>query len=442
MPPSRLLRAIAIVAVLAMGRAAHAETPAGLDKVSFGTNWVAQAEHGGFYQAVADGTYARYGLDVKIVPGGPNVNNRIQLIAGKLDFFMSANTLQSFDAVANNVPVIAVAAIFQKDPQVFLAHPSSKVTKLEDLKPLTLFVSKEGMPTYFQWLKSEYGFSEDKVKPYTSNAQPFLADKNSAMQGYVTSEPFAVEKQAKFRPTVILLADYGFNAYSTLIETRIAFAEKKPDLVQRFVDASIVGWYNYIYGNNAPGNALIKKANPEMTDDLLAYSVDKMKEYGIVDSGYTQRWNWRDERRSHGYLFRQDGPCRGNKARHRLSQGLHCGSSTRRWVSTCGRKTDAVDRPACLFLKLMARRADRRWRRCRCAMSPKSMTTARLRGPLDLTIGPESLCRCSGRPVRKSTALRIIAGLSDPTSGHVDVKGAARRMERVTISASYFRSRH
>ena len=161
------------------------------------------------------------------------------------------------------------------------------MTKLEDLKPLTLFVSKEGMPTYFQWLKSEYGFSEDKVKPYTSNAQPFLADKNSAMQGYVTSEPFAVEKQAKFRPTVILLADYGFNAYSTLIETRIAFAEKKPDLVQRFVDASIVGWYNYIYGNNAPGNALIKKANPEMTDDLLAYSVDKMKEYGIVDSGDT-----------------------------------------------------------------------------------------------------------------------------------------------------------
>lgn len=285
MPPSRLLCAFAIGMAMVMGGAAHAETPGGLDKVSFGTNWVAQAEHGGFYQAVADGTYARYGLDVKIVPGGPNVNNRIQLIAGKLDFFMSANTLQSFDAVANNVPVIAVAAIFQKDPQVFLAHPSAKIAKLEDLKPLTLFVSKEGMPTYFQWLKSEYGFSEDRVKPYTFNAQPFLADKTSAMQGYVTSEPFAVEKQAKFAPTVILLADYGFNAYSTLIETRIAYAEKKPDLVQRFVDASIIGWYTYLYGDNAPGNALIKKANPDMTDDLLAYSVDKMKQYGIVDSG-------------------------------------------------------------------------------------------------------------------------------------------------------------
>jgi NitT/TauT family transport system substrate-binding protein len=287
MPPSLLLRAFAAGMALwsLTGAFAHAQTPGGLDKISFGTNWVAQAEHGGFYQAVADGTYARYGLDVTIVPGGPNVNNRIQLIAGKLDFFMSANTLQSFDAVANNVPVVAVAAIFQKDPQVFLAHPESKVTKLEDLKPLTLFVSKEGMPTYFQWLKSEYGFSEENVKPYTFNAQPFLADKNSAMQGYVTSEPFAVEKQAKFKPTLILLADYGFNAYSTLIETRTAYAEKKADLVQRFVDASVMGWYTYLYGDNARGNALIKKANPEMTDDLLAYSVDKMKQYGIVDSG-------------------------------------------------------------------------------------------------------------------------------------------------------------
>lgn len=287
MPLSLLLRALTfgLVALAVAGGPPEARAATALDKVSFGTNWVAEAEHGGFYQAVADGTYKAYGLDVTIVPGGPNVNNRIQLIAGKLDFFMSANTLQSFDAVANNVPVVAVAAIFQKDPQVFLAHPESKVTKIEDLKPLTLFVSKEGMPTYFQWLKSEYGFSEDKVKPYTSNAQPFLADKSSAMQGYVTSEPYAVEKRAKFRPSVLLLADYGFNSYSTLIETRTAFAEKKADLVQRFVDASIIGWYNYLYGDNRAANALIKKSNPDMTDELLAYSVDAMKAYGIVDSG-------------------------------------------------------------------------------------------------------------------------------------------------------------
>ncbi len=289
MNPALLLRAliVGVAAMLTVLSPAAAQTT--LDKVSFGTNWVAEAEHGGFFQAVADGTYKNYGLDVTIVPGGPNVNNRILLIAGKLDFFMSANTLQSFDAVANNVPVVTVAAIFQKDPQVLLAHPGSKITKLEDLRPLTLFVSKEGVASYFQWLKSEYRFSEDKVKPYTFNPQPFLADQKSAMQGYVTSEPFVIEKQAGFKPTVMLLADYGFNGYSTLIETRRDLTDKKPDLVQRFIDASIVGWYNYLYGDNGPGNAMIKQLNPEMTDELLAYSVAKMKEYGIVDSGDTLR---------------------------------------------------------------------------------------------------------------------------------------------------------
>jgi NitT/TauT family transport system substrate-binding protein len=289
MNPAVLLRALTagLVAVLMAVLPAGAQTT--LDKVSFGTNWVAEAEHGGFFQALADGTYKSYGLDVTIVPGGPNDNNRILLIAGKLDFFMAANTLMSFDAVANNVPVVTVAAIFQKDPQVFLTHPESKVAKLEELKPLTLFVSKEGIASYFQWLKSEYGFSEEKVKPYTFNSQPFLADKLSAMQGYVTSEPFAVEKAAKFKPGIILLADYGFNTYSTLIETRSELIDKKPDLVQRFVDASIVGWYHYLYGNNAAGNAMIKKLNPEMTDELLTYSVAKMKDYGIVDSGDTLR---------------------------------------------------------------------------------------------------------------------------------------------------------
>ncbi|CCD92517.1 putative ABC transporter, periplasmic binding protein [Bradyrhizobium sp. ORS 375] len=274
-----------MAALLVMGGMASGAQAQTLDKVSFGTNWVAEAEHGGFFQAVADGTYKRYGLDVTIVPGGPNENNRMLLISGKIEFFMAANTLMAFDAVANNVPVVSIAAMFQKDPQVFLTHPESKVTKLEELKPLTLFVSKEGISSYYQWLKSEYGFSEKNVRPYTFNPQPFIATPQSAMQGYVTSEPFAVERAAGFKPGVILLADNGFNTYSTLIETRRDLIESKPDLVQRFVDASIIGWYNYIYGDNSAGNALIKKMNPEMTDDLLAYSVAKMKEYGIVDSG-------------------------------------------------------------------------------------------------------------------------------------------------------------
>jgi NitT/TauT family transport system substrate-binding protein len=202
---------------------------------------------------------------------------------------MSANSLQGFDAVAQNIPTVAVAAVFQKDPQVLLAHPGEGIEKFEDLKKVTLLVSSEGLQSYFQWMRAEYGFALDKVKPYTFNPQPFLVDKRSAMQGYVTSEPYAVEKAGKFKPRIFLLADYGFNTYSTLIETRREVVDKKPDLVQRFVDASIIGWYNYLYGDNKAANELIRKHNPEMTDELLAYSIDKMKQFGIVDSGDTQK---------------------------------------------------------------------------------------------------------------------------------------------------------
>jgi NitT/TauT family transport system substrate-binding protein len=275
--PTRLVLALALALAPASAQA--------LDKVSFGTNWLAEAEHGGFYQALADGTYRHYGFDVTIVPGGPNVNNRLLLPVGKLDFYMSANSLQSFDAVAQNIPTLAVAAMFQKDPQVLMAHPDQGIDKFEDLKQLTLFVSKEGLASYFQWLKADFGFSEAKVKPYTSNPQPFLADRRSAMQGYVTSEPYAIEKQAGFKPKIFLLADQGFDSYSTLVETRMDLVASKPDLVQRFVDASIIGWTRYLYGDNAAANALIKRQNPEMTDELLNYSITKMKEYGIVDSG-------------------------------------------------------------------------------------------------------------------------------------------------------------
>jgi NitT/TauT family transport system substrate-binding protein len=264
---------------------AQAQDKVALDKVTFGTNWVAEAEHGGFYQALADGTYRKYGLDVTIVPGGPNANNRILLPVGKIDFYLSGNTLQGFDAVEQSVPTVDVAALFQKDPQVLIAHPDQGIDKLQDLKSLTIFVSPDGMATFYQWLKADFGFRDEQTKPYTFNPQPFLANKKSAMQGYVTSEPFAIEHEAHFTPKVFLLADEGFNSYSTLIETRRELVEKKPDMVQRFVDASIIGWYNYIYHDNSAANAIIKRQNPEMTDALLAYSVAEMKRYGIVDSG-------------------------------------------------------------------------------------------------------------------------------------------------------------
>jgi NitT/TauT family transport system substrate-binding protein len=280
-----IMRAIVLSFVAAfVATTAHAQP---LDKVTFATNWVAQAEHGGFYQALIDGTYKKQGLDVTILPGGPNVNHRLQLIAGKIEFYMSANSLQAFDAVAQNIPTLVVAAMFQKDPQVLLAHPDQGIEKFDDLKKLTLLISKEGVASYFQWMKHDFGFSESKVKPYTFNPQPFLADKRTAMQGYVTSEPYAIEQQGGFKPKIFLIADQGWGSYSTLIETRRDLVDKKPDLVQRFIDASAIGWANYLYGDNAAANARIRRDNPEMTDARIAYSIAKMKEYGIVDSGDT-----------------------------------------------------------------------------------------------------------------------------------------------------------
>jgi NitT/TauT family transport system substrate-binding protein len=256
------------------------------EKVTFGTSWVAQAEHGGYYQAFADGTYARHGLDVTIIPGGPQNNNRMLVMVGRLDFYMGANLNQAFSAVEQNIPTVIIAAIFQKDPQVLIAHPGQGVETFEDLKKLpTLYISKEGVASYFQWLKADYGFRDDQVKSYTFNPQPFLADKHSAMQGYVTSEPFSIEQKAGFKPKLFLLTDQGYDTYASTIETRRQLVVERPQTAQRFVEASIIGWYNYLYGDNAAANALIKKDNPELSDAGIAFAIARMKEYGIVDSG-------------------------------------------------------------------------------------------------------------------------------------------------------------
>jgi NitT/TauT family transport system substrate-binding protein len=267
--------------------AALAHPAAAADKIRFGTNWVAEAEHGGFYQAIADGTYAKYGLEVEIVPGGPQINNRILLSAGKLDFYISANFLQAFAAVEQNVPTIVVAAIMQRDPIAILAHPNTGIEKFEDLrdKKVNLLLGADAMVTSFRWLKSEHGFRDEQARAYTFNPQPFLTNKNFALQGYVTSEPFVIEQAGGFKPKIFLLADHGFDGYATTLETRTHLLRNNPDLVARFVRASIEGWYSYLYGDNKAANALIKKHNPEMTDALIAFSTAKMKEYGIVDSG-------------------------------------------------------------------------------------------------------------------------------------------------------------
>jgi NitT/TauT family transport system substrate-binding protein len=285
--PSRSAAALFFVALMFISGAASPASA--LDRVTFATNWRAEAEHGGFYQALADGTYAKYGLDVTIRQGGPQSNDRLLLAAGRIDFDLGANMIQAFSGVEQNVPIVAVAALFQKDPFILMSHPGQGLDKLEDLTKATAFIGKDALFSVYQWLHSSYGFSEARVKPYTFNSAPFLADKSSIQQGYATSEPYEIEQQGKFKPNVFLVADYGYQSYSTMIETRRDLIAKNPDLVQRFVNASIIGWYNYIYGDNRAANALIKKENPDISDAQLAFSVAKLKDYKIVDSGDAEK---------------------------------------------------------------------------------------------------------------------------------------------------------
>lgn len=256
------------------------------DKVTFATNWKAQAAHGGFYQAVADGTYRKFGLDVTIQPGGPQVNNRPLLPAGRIQFLMTGNLLHNFDNVKNGVPTVVVAAMFQKDPQALIAHPGQGYEKFEALKNApTALIAKDGQFSWWQWLKVTHGFKDEALRPYNYNLGPFLANNKAIQQGYSVAEPIYVENQGKFKPVVHLLADHGFSTYSTVIETRLDTVKNKPDLVQRFVDASILGWVNYLYGNRAAANALMIKDNPEMSEAELEASTALMKQQGIVDSG-------------------------------------------------------------------------------------------------------------------------------------------------------------
>jgi NitT/TauT family transport system substrate-binding protein len=265
--------------------AAAGSSPAGeLTKITFGTNWFAEAEHGGFYQALATGLYKQQGLDVTIKMGGPQVNGTQLLMGGAIDFFMGYEA-DAIQAIQEGIPKVTVAAIFQKDPQILMAHPEANLKDLKDLKGKPIFVSSAANVTFWPFLKAKYRFTDDQQRPYNFNSGPFLADKTSIQQGYLTSEPLAIKKAGGFDPAVFLLADYGYTPYSTTIECKKELVQKNPDLVQRFVDASIKGWYSYLQGDPAPANALIKKANPEMTDEQIKYGIAKLNEYGIAISG-------------------------------------------------------------------------------------------------------------------------------------------------------------
>jgi NitT/TauT family transport system substrate-binding protein len=251
-----------------------------LERLVFATDWLAQAEHGGFYQALAEGTYRKHGLDVTIRMGGPQVNGLQLLAAGQLDVAM-ADALQVTSAIEQKVPLTAIAATFQKNPTVIIAHPGA--AKLEDLKGRPIAIAAAANTTFWPWLKQRYGFADDQKRPYGFSVQPFLADKALSQQGFATSEPFSIEK-AGVRPVVFLLADLGYPPYSeALVVTRDTLG-KRADALKRFVRASAEGWKSYL-ADPAPGNALIKRDNPQMGDDLLAYSHRKLKEHAIVVDG-------------------------------------------------------------------------------------------------------------------------------------------------------------
>jgi NitT/TauT family transport system substrate-binding protein len=271
--------AAALAAVLALGGTAEA-TP-----ISFVTDWKAQAEHGGFYEAVAMGLYKKRGLDVHIIEGGPSVNVPQLLAGGAADFGIGSNCFISVNMVKQSVPIRAVMAVFQKDPQVLITHPRADVKSLADMKGKPIMISDAATVAFWPWLRAKYGFTDTQIRRYTFNLAPFLVDPTAIQEGYLTSEPYTIERQGHFKPQLFLLADNGYPGYTNMVLVPQRWIDSNPRAVQAFVDATEEGWWNYVFVNPAPGNALIKAANPEMTDDLIVQAIAKMKSYGLVMGG-------------------------------------------------------------------------------------------------------------------------------------------------------------
>ena len=270
------LSTCAAVCLAGFSVTAHAE-----ERFVYMTNWFAQAEHGGFYQAVATGIYKKLGLDVSVRMGGPQVNIKQLMAAGQADCIMGSSDLEMIQSREGGLPAVTVAALFQKDPQVLIAHEDVK--SLADMKGKTILISSSAYRAYWPWVRSRFGLTDAQTRPYTFNVQPFVADRNVVQQGYLTSEPFALMK-AGVKAKSFLLADYGYPSYSTTISCMEETLKKRRQAVAAFVRGSVEGWKSYL-ANPGPGNALIRKDNPEMTDEQLAYSVAKLKENGIVTGG-------------------------------------------------------------------------------------------------------------------------------------------------------------
>ncbi len=246
------------------------------------TDWKAQAEHGGFYQAKAKGIYAKYGLDVEIIQGGPSVNVPLLLGSDQAEFGIGSNSFIPLNIIAADIPAVAVAAIFQKDPQVLITHPRDDVKSIADMKGKPIMISDAATGAYWIWLKAAFGFDDSQIRKYTYNLAPFLTDESAIQQGYVTSEPYQIETEGGFKPQLFLLADEAYPSYANLILATDEIVATRPLVVRHFVQASIEGWADYLSGDPAPGNALIKADNPEMTDEVLANAIAKMNEYKLA----------------------------------------------------------------------------------------------------------------------------------------------------------------
>ena len=270
------LAALCTATVVLVCRPAQAE-----EKFVYMTNWFAQAEHGGFYQAIATGIYRKAGLDVTVKMGGPQVNIIQLMAAGQADCIMGSSDLQMIQTRENGVPVVTVAAMFQKDPQVLIAHDDVK--SFEEMKGKTILIGSGARLGYWPWLKAKYGLTDEQTRPYTFNVQPFVADKSLVQQGYVTSEPFAIQK-AGVKANTFLFSDFGFPAYSTTVACMERTVRERKATVAAFVKASAEGWKSYL-ADPAPGNVLIKKDNPAITDEQLAFSLARIKESGLVAGG-------------------------------------------------------------------------------------------------------------------------------------------------------------
>lgn len=284
----KLLRNLAIAAAALLAACSPKTEPAKAPAagqatpIRFATDWKAEAEHGGFYQALASGEYAKRGLDVKIVQGGPGVNVPQLLASGAVDVGIGSNAYIVMSMAKEGAPVKAVAAFMQKNPQVLIAHPDAGVEKVADLKGHPILLSDASVSTVWVWMKAKYGFTDDQVRKYTFNSAPFLADKRAAQQGYVTSEPYTLEKEAKLKPKVFLMADEGMAGYATLVLATDQLIATNPAAVKAFVEASAKGWHDYLNGDASAADALIRKDNPEMTQDVLDQARDKLKSYRIV----------------------------------------------------------------------------------------------------------------------------------------------------------------